>query len=468
MTQAELKAAAGQDLVSTNPANPKDVLGSVVMATAADVDAAVAAARAAQPAWQALGVAGRVQELQKLYDYIATHKEDFAQIETREMGRPISSSRMVVDGSLTQFEWNLKNAANVLAPETTFEDAEVLHQVWYEPYGVFGIIAPWNFPLDNFIFGALQPLLAGNTVVYKASEEVPLCAAMIASAWQKAGLPAGVLNVLQGRGDVGEMIARAAIDFLDFTGSSAVGEQLYKIAGERFLPVRLELGGSDAGIVFADADLDKILEPIFWAKFVNTGQICCGLKRLFVQQPVFDSFVQKFADFVRAQKIGDPADESVAIGSLAAVRQQKLLAEQVEDARAKGAQVLLGGQVLSGTAGAFYEATLLTGVTKNMRAYSEELFGPVLPIYAFNTDDEVIAMANDSAYGLSAYVFTADTARAVRIAAQLAAGSVSVNGVSYYHPANPFGGYKRSGMGRVGGAHGLRHCCQIKTVATQK
>lgn len=456
-------------IVSYNPANT-NVLGEVPVSGREDVRRAVARARAAQPAWNALGVAGRVKILRKLCDYFQATKEKTAAVDMAETGKPIDGSLSTVDWALNQFRWQLDQAEHNLAPETTFENAEELHQIYFEPYGVAAVIAPWNFPLSNFVMGAVQPLIAGNTVVYKVSEEVVLYGREIDEAIRASGLPEGVFNQVYGAGDVGEELARSEIDFLHFTGSSATGEKLYRIAGEKFIPVTLELGGSDAGIVFEDADLSgEIVESIFWAKFVNCGQICCGLKRLFVHESRYDELVEKLRACIEGKKLGDPREAGVVFGPLAAKRQQELLIAQMDDARAKGAQFIMGGGVPPAHAdGAYYQPTLLTGVTEAMRIFREEVFGPVLPIYTFKDEQDVIARANDTAYGLSAYVFTGDRARYLRVAQQLQAGSISHNGVDYSHPANPFGGYKRSGMGKTGGRDGLRHCCRIKVISTRK
>jgi succinate-semialdehyde dehydrogenase/glutarate-semialdehyde dehydrogenase len=460
-------SVATKTIESKNPAN-FETLGEIVTSSPEAIAEAVKAAKAAQPSWQALGVVGRVKELHKLYAHFLQEREHYAQLETREMGRPIQGSRSSIDWALNQFKWNLENASACLAPEVSFEDAKEVHQIHYEPYGVAGVITPWNFPLSNFIMGALQLLLAGNTVVYKLSEEVPLFGKAIDEAWRKAGLPDGVFNQVYGAGDVGELLAQSDINVLHFTGSSAVGKKLYMIAAEKFIPVTLELGGSDAGIVFEDADIDRMIEPIFWAKFINAGQICCGLKRLFVQKSRYDEVVEKLARFINEKKVGDPEDESTTIGPLVSENQRKLLIGQVEDAKDKGVKVVVGGKALGSANGAFYQPTLLTGVNKQMRLYYEELFGPVLPVTAFASEAEAIELANDTPYGLSAYVFTKDRRRFERVAQKLEAGSISHNGVDYSHAANPFGGYKGSGIGKTCGKIGLRQACRIKVLSIEK
>jgi acyl-CoA reductase-like NAD-dependent aldehyde dehydrogenase len=452
---------------STSPAN-FELLGDVFTSDSDAINKAAANAKIAQPSWQALGVEGRVRELKKLYDYLLANRENLATLEMKEMGRPIQASYSSIDWALNQFKWNLENAGACLSPETSFENEKELHQIHYEPYGVAGVITPWNFPLSNFVMGALQLLLAGNTVVYKLSEEVPLFGKALDEAWQQAGLPVNVFNQVYGAGEVGESLVKSEIDFLHFTGSSSVGRKLYVAGAEKFIPVLLELGGSDAGIVFEDADIDRMIEPIFWAKFINAGQICCGLKRLFVHQSRYQELTEKLAKFVSEQKVGNPQDADTIIGPLVSKRQQERLIDQVEDAKAKGVKVLIGGNVPSGSSGAYFEPTLLAGVKQGMAAYYEELFGPVLPIAAFQSEDEVVTLANDTPYGLSAYVYTNDKAKFDRVAAKLEAGSVSHNGVDYSRPTNPFGGYKGSGLGKTGGKIGLRQACRIKVIASEK
>lgn len=261
---------------------------------------------------------------------------------------------------------------------------------------------------------------------------------------------------------------RSDIDHIHFTGSTVVGKKLYRIAAERFLPITLELGGSDAGLVFEDADIDRMIAPIFWAKFINSGQICSSLKRLFVHESRAEELIAKLKAFIEKQKVGDPMDTRTALGPLVSEKQKKLLAAQLEDALGKGAKILFDDKNAIPAQGCYFEPVLLSGVTKNMRAGCEELFGPVLPIATFKTEEEAVRMANDSEYGLSAYIYTQDAARAARVASQLEAGSISHNGVSYFQSPNPFGGYKNSGMGRSNGKIGLRTCCQVKTVSTEK
>ncbi len=454
-------------LRSINPATG-EVLGEVPASTPEQVASAVAAARAAQPAWRALGVAGRVEILQKLHADFTANSNKLARLAALEMGSPITANLAVMKSRLEMMQWNLDSAAAILAPETTFEDDKQLHQVHFEPYGVFGIIVPWNVPFSNFIRTTLQPLLAGNTVVYKMSEEVPLFAQALSESFARAGVPAGVFNQVFGAGEVGEALVTSAIDHLHFTGSTAVGKKLYRIAAEKFIPITLELGGSDAGIVFEDADIPRMIPAIFRARFANSGQICSALKRLFVHHSRAGELIAKLREYTQQQKIGSPQDADTVLGPLVSEKQKELIVAQLDDAKAKGAQILLDDASAIPAKGAYFEPVLLGGVTPAMRAGTEELFGPVLPIATFETEDEAIRLANATPYGLSAYVYTEDRARYRRVAAQLEAGSVSHNGVDFSSPFSPFGGYKQSGLGRSGGRIGLQSCCQVKTVTMEK
>jgi acyl-CoA reductase-like NAD-dependent aldehyde dehydrogenase len=468
MSNAAIKIQDRPVLVSTNPAKNYEPIGEVPVSTSSDIEAAVRQTRMAQPLWQALGVKGRIEAVRRLRKIFEKNADSIQSGMSREMGMSLQGAKGSYDWSLNHIDWYIDNAESCLAPEVTFENATEIHRVYYEPHGVAAVIAPWNFPISNFAMGAVQPLLAGNTVVYKVSEEVPLFGKLLDEMVADAGWPNGVFNQVYGDGSVGEKLARSDIDALHFTGSSAVGKKLYQIAAEKFIPVHLELGGSDAGIVCEDADVDGQIPSIYFSKFVNNGQICCGLKRLLVHESRFEEVVQKLAAFIRSKKVGDPQAVDTDLGPLVAKRQLDLVRAQVEEARAQGAVVVIGGKEPAALQGAFYEPTLLTNIKPGMRVWREEVFGPVLPVIAFKTDEEAIRIANDTPYGLSGYVYTQNKARVAALAAALRAGSISHNGVDYSGPHNPFGGYKLSGLKKNCGKQGFRDACQVKVVAMQK
>jgi acyl-CoA reductase-like NAD-dependent aldehyde dehydrogenase len=455
-------------IVSTNPGRNYEVLGEVPISSATDIAVAVRRARAAQPAWQALGVVGRVKALAIVASLFERHRQEIAETISREMGIPETHADGATSWTLDHMRWNLDHAEECLAPEVTFENAEEIHKVFYEPLGVAAVVVPWNFPQANFLTGAFQPLLAGNTVVYKLSEEVPMFGQLLDRLMAAADLPAGVFAEVYGDGRVGEALARSEIDAIFFTGSSAVGRKLYKIAAEKFIPVRLELGGSDAGIVCEDANVDEAVQQIFERRFCNNGQLCCALKRLIVHEKRFDETVQKLSTYIKARRIGDPLQKDTDLGPLVAQRQLNLLEAQVEDARTQGATIVVGGREPPGFNGAYYEPTLITGVKPSMRIWREEVFGPVLPVVSYMTEDEAITLANNTNYGLGGYIYTQSRPQAERLASLMQAGLISHNGADFSAPQNPFGGYKMSGLGKTGGKYGFRDACRVKTVCLRK
>ncbi len=330
-------------LISTNPAKNYERLGEIDISSAEEIKQKVVKARKAFPEWKKLGVSGRIEALRPLLDYFTKHKKEIAVLETKEMGMPISQSLGDVDFGLDYFKWYLDNAAKYLTPETTFEDDNSIHQVHYEPIGVAAVIIPWNFPFSNFIWGVGQNLVVGNTVVMKHSEEVPLTGKLMENVISDIALPDGVFSEIYGSGEVGDILMQQDINLLSFTGSTKVGQGLYKKVADKFIKVCLELGGSSPGIIFADADLDKALEVVYAMRFSNSGQVCDSLKRLIVHESVFDETVAKLAETIKPKKIGDPEDESIDIGPLVAKRQLELLESQMKDAIEKKAKVVIGG-----------------------------------------------------------------------------------------------------------------------------
>jgi len=369
---------------------------------------------------------------------------------------------------LSYFEWYLKNAEKLLSPDVTFEDKNEIHKVYFEPYGVAAVIQPWNFPFCQWSWAVVPNLVAGNTVVFKHSEECPLTGKLIEDIITSTNLPDGVFCEVYGDGKVGETLFKQDIDLIVFTGSVKVGKKVYSIAAKKFIKVVLELGGSAPGIVFADADIDEAIEHIFALRFTNCGQACDGLKRLIVHERLFDRVVKKLAEMIKGKTIGDPLDEGTDFGPLVAKRQQRLVASQVNDSKLKGAKVVVGGNIPVDLRGAYFEPTLLTNIKKAMRVWKEEVFGPVLPVISFKSEEEAIELANDTEFGLGGYVYSKNLKRAERVAKALQTGMVSVNGVNYVVPWNPFGGYKHSGLGREHGRFGLHDVSQIKVVVLPK
>lgn len=453
-------------LTSINPSD-NSVIGEVEVTTEAEIRSIVESAHKAKTGWKDLGIGGRNQILRNFYNLLEKNKQELAELQSLEMGMPIGESVGDVEGSLDYLKWYIDHAEEYLAPEVTFEDEQEIHTVYREPRGVVASIVPWNFPLANFVWQCGQSLVAGNVVILKHSEEVPLFEKKLEQISKEAQIPEGVLSFVYGDGKVGDILAHEDIDMLCFTGSTLVGKYLYTVAAQKFIPVVLEMGGSAPGLIFADADLPTVIDSIYSNRFMGGAQMCDGLKRLIVHTSRFDEVVKLLKDKLSVQKMGQASDPATTVGPLVADRQVKALEIQIEDAMTKGAQIVMGGKRPE-LKGAFFEQTLIVNVMRDMKVWTEETFGPVLPIISFETEAEAIKLANDTRYGLGAYVFTNDKSLMQRVSAQIQSGMVSQNNLSYIKPHNPFGGYKQSGLGREHGKYGFHDVTQIKVVVVEK
>lgn len=450
--------------------NPSDysVMGEVEISTQEEVTDKVKQAHEALKNWREIGLEKRVEMIRKIIDELKSKKEELALVQSTEMGMPYTDTLIDVDGSNDYAYWYLDNASKYLSPETTFENETEIHQVFYEPIGVIALIIPWNFPYANFVWGGLQSLIAGNTIVLKHSEKCPISTKFIGEIFEKY-LPLGVFGQVYGDGEVGKMLVEGDINMIQFTGSTKTGKYLYELAGKKFIKAMMELGGSAPAIVFDDADIDTAVKSITFNRLLNQGQACDGLKRLIVHENVYDEVIEKLSKNFSQKIVGKATDPATQIGPLVDKKQLDLLISQVEDAIANGAKAVCGGKSLEEKlGGAFFEPTILTDVTTDMRVWNEEVFGPVLPIIKFKTEEEAVKLANDTAYGLGSYLYTADKNRIERISGQIEAGMMSVNGTNYIMPFNPFGGYKNSGFGREHGKFGFAEVTQVKVVARNK
>lgn len=455
-------------LVSTNPSKNYEVIGEVEISSEKEIQDKVKQARSAQKNWESIGLPERVRLLKHLVSLFSERKEALSLLISQEMGMPISQSIDDIGSGIEYFEWYLNNAEKCLKPETTHEDGNEIHRVFYEPVGVVAVIVPWNFPFSNFVWQVGQNLIVGNTVIFKHSEETPLFGKEIEKTFKDSDIPKGVFSEIYGDGKVGDILVHQEIDMICFTGSSRVGKQLYKIGAEKFIHVLMELGGSAPGIVFEDADIDKVIENIYIAKFLNCGQVCDGLKRLIVHESRFEEIVEKLKNIIQSKKVGISEDKETEIGPLVAKRQLKLLQEQIEDAVSKGAKIVTGGKSPGNLKGAFYEPTLIIDVNRNMRIWQEEVFGPVLPVIPFKTYEEAIELANDTRYGLGGYIFTEDKELFLKTTSEIKTGMIGLNNVSYVMPCNPFGGCKDSGIGREHGKYGFHDVSRVKIVSMEK
>jgi succinate-semialdehyde dehydrogenase/glutarate-semialdehyde dehydrogenase len=442
-----------------------ETLAQVVKAGADLAEEAVLAASRAYVSWRQTSAKHRAAILQRWASLMMIHQEDLAQLLTAEQGKPLNESRGEVAYAASFLEWFAeegKRAYGDVIP-THKLDARIL--VLKEPVGVVAAITPWNFPLAMVTRKLGPALAAGCVVVLKPSEETPLSANALAVLGQEAGLPAGVMNVLSGdAAAIGSAwMASEAVRKVTFTGSTRVGKLLMRQAADTLKKVSLELGGNAPFIVFDDADIDAAVRGAMASKFRNTGQTCVSVNRFFIQDSVYEAFTTRLADAVRALKMGDGRVAGITQGPLINLAALGKVEKHVQNALDKGAKVLCGGQpdVLGGT---FYQPTVLVNANLQMDMAHEETFGPVAACYKFSSEEEVIAMANATAFGLSAYFYSRDLARVWHVAEKLEVGIVGVNEGIISTENAPFGGVKESGMGREGSHYGLADYMEIKYV----
>lgn len=450
---------------STNPAKNYEPVVEIEASTEEEIEAVVALANSAKHAWNERGVTSRVKALQPIVNEFKARRTEIAQIITSEVGKPIKQALHEVERYVEHAQWYLDNAEAALADELTFESNETSHRIVYEPYGVLVAIAPWNFPFGMAVWGIIPSLVAGNVVVFKTSEECPAVGKLIEEIILKHNLPDGVFAEVYGDGEVGEMLTDQEIQYIWFTGSTRTGKLLYKKAADAFIRCTLEMGGSSPCVIFGDVAPVVAAKTLFAQRFKNCGQVCTSLKRLIVHETVHEDIVVELAKILEEQVIGDPDLHETTIGSLAAKRQVGLLEAQLQDALDKGAQIVAKKDAPKRLKGAYFSPVLLQNVSRDMRVWNEEVFGPILPIVTFQSEQEAIQLANDTEFGLNARVMSRDIARAERVAAKLQVGGVRINESATTSYSDPFGGYKSSGIGREHGVHGLRELCQMKVIA---
>jgi len=444
-----------------NPATGK-VLATHRIATDDEVRAKVAKARAAFASWSDLDPMVRGGYLQRFADVLRKHKDDCARTMTQEMGKTIRESLAEVEKCAWAAEFFAENAAKFLEPEIVPTDAARSY-VAFHPRGVLASIMPWNFPMWQIIRFSVPALAAGNTTVVKPARLSPQSGVQIERAFQEAGFPAGVFQVVVGDGNTARTLIRSDVDMVSLTGSVATGIKVAREAAKDLKKVVLELGGSDPFIVCGDADLEAAAKGAVTGRFINCGQSCIAAKRFFVVDSVADEFLERFAENVAKMKVGDPLDPATDLGPLSSEAQRDEVEAQVKDALSKKAKVHVGGKRIRGP-GFFYEPTVLSAVTTRMRVLREETFGPVAPVTRVKNEDDAITEANRSEFGLGASVWTRSTARADDLARRLEAGLVFVNGAVKSDPRMPFGGVKHSGIGRELSRYGLLEMVNVKSV----
>jgi len=454
---------AGEGAIEVlNPATGA-VVGRVPKFGAAETEAAIAAAEVAQKAWAARTAKDRAGVLRRWYELMVGNADDLARILTMEQGKPLSEARGEVLYGASFIEWFAEEARRVYGDVIPGHAPDKRIVVIRQPIGVVAAVTPWNFPNAMITRKAGPALAAGCAMVLKPASQTPFSAIALAVLAERAGLPAGLFSVVTGsaRAIGGAMTASPVVRKLTFTGSTEVGIELMRQSADTVKKLSLELGGNAPFIVFEDADLDEAVEGAIVSKFRNNGQTCVCANRIYVQSAVYDAFAEKLAARLAEAPVGNGLHEGTVFGPLIDAAAVAKVRDHIADATAKGAQVVLGGQPheLGGT---YFQPTVLRDVTSDMAIAREETFGPVAPLFRFDTDAEVVALSNDTEFGLASYFYTRDLARAWRVGEQLEYGMVGINTGLISTAEAPFGGIKSSGLGREGSRHGIEDFVEMK------
>jgi acyl-CoA reductase-like NAD-dependent aldehyde dehydrogenase len=467
-------AETGEGIAVENPATG-ETIATVPDLSAAAIAEMAAKGRAAQPAWEAFGFEGRARVLLRTQKWLMDNTEQVVSTIVSETGKTYEDATFAeISYGGGAFGFWAKNAAEYLADERV-KSSQVLVKgkkliLRFRPLGLIGVIGPWNYPLTNSFGDCIPALAAGNSVILKPSEVTPLTSLLLAEGMRECGLPENVLQIATGRGETGAALIEH-VDMIMFTGSTRTGRKVAEAAARRLIPASLELGGKDPMIVLSDADLERAANFATYYSMQNAGQTCISIERVYVEEPVYQEFVDKVSEKVRALRVGKPEGYgSVEVGAITFPPQLQTIKDHVADAVQKGARVLTGGHELQGP-GRFYEPTVLVDVDHSMKIMTEETFGPTLPIMKVHDAEEALRLANDTPYGLASSVFTRDTKRGEEIARRIEAGAATVNDamINYAALELPMGGAKASGLGSRHGAGGIRkYCSQQAIVVTPR
>ncbi len=454
-------ASSGSERIDVENPATEQIIGHVPSGTPADVDRAVVAARAAFDGWAATSPEERGKYLSRLHDALASRQEEIALTILAEMGAPLKLAQAVQAGLPLADVATAASLATSIAWTEQIGNSTVVH----EPIGVVGAITPWNYPLHQVTAKLAYALAAGCTVVLKPSEVAPLCSYLFFDAIHEVGLPPGVVNLVPGYGPtVGEAIAsHPDIDMVSFTGSTRAGTRVAELGAATVKKVALELGGKSANVILPDADLKRAVKVGVGNCFLNSGQTCTAWTRMLVSDGQYDEAVQLATESAAGYLTGDPLDPATRLGPLVSATQRERVAGYIDKGVAEGARLVVGGSDRPHERGHFVAATVFADVTTDMTIAQEEIFGPVLSILRYSNEDEALAIANDSVYGLAGAVWSGDQDRATAFARRMRTGQVDINGGSF-NPAAPFGGYKRSGVGRELGRYGVEEFLQPKSL----
>ena len=455
-------ADSGQTIKVNNPATG-EIVGNVPKMGAAETRRAIEAADKALPAWRALTAKERSAKLRRWYELMLENQEDLARLMTIEQGKPLAEAKGEIAYAASFIEWFAEEAKRVYGDTIPGHQADKRLIVIKQPIGVTAAITPWNFPAAMITRKAGPALAAGCTMVLKPASQTPYSALALAELATRAGIPAGVFSVVTGSaGDIGsELTGNPIVRKLSFTGSTEIGRQLMAECAQDIKKVSLELGGNAPFIVFDDADLDKAIEGAIISKYRNNGQTCVCANRIYVQDGVYDAFAEKLKIAVEKLKIGNGLEDGTTTGPLIDEKAVAKVKEHIEDAVSKGAKILSGGKTHA-LGGTFFEPTILADVPKNALVSKDETFGPLAPLFRFKDEAEVIAMANDTEFGLASYFYARDLSRVFRVAEALEYGMVGINTGLISNEVAPFGGIKASGLGREGSKYGIEDYLEIK------